>query len=125
MAQNHVAVAVFDAPKNDVALSSQCSCSWIGQLQGLRFLNAMCNQVQRVPDELCHLSALYRLGLKSNVLTDLPAGIGKLSGLVELFLTDNQLTHLPDSLGMCTNLVKLQVRAVASCTPADTLLLKK
>ena len=55
-----------------------------------RFLNVMANTLTSLPDEVCELPALYRLGLKANALTQLPAGLGRLTSLVELFLTDNK-----------------------------------
>lgn len=85
-------------------------CSAIGQLTQLRFLNAMNNRLQQLPDELCQLSQLYRLGLKGNELRTLPEAFGELTSLVELFLTKNELRSLPASTGSCASLVKLQVR---------------
>ena len=50
----------------------------------------MANKLACLPDELCKLPALYRLGLKANQLRQLPADLGHLTALVELFLTDNK-----------------------------------
>ena len=70
----------------------------------------MNNRLKEVPNELCQLTHLYRLGLKSNALARLPDAFGNLACLVELFLTDNKLITLPDSIGDCSMLVKVQVR---------------
>lgn len=50
----------------------------------------MKNELLAVPEELCNLSRLYRLGLKTNQLQRLPAQLGRLTSLVELFVTDNR-----------------------------------
>ena len=55
-----------------------------------RYLNLMANKLTAVPDELCELRSLYRLGLKANQLRRLPSQLGKLRSLVELFVTDNR-----------------------------------
>jgi Leucine-rich repeat (LRR) protein len=85
-------------------------CRDIGELKELQFLNVQKNKLSQLPDTLCYLTKLYRLGAKSNRLIELPQNIGELTGLVELFVTDNQLTELPDSICQCSKLVKLQVR---------------
>lgn len=69
----------------------------------------MCNNLSALPDEICDLTSLYRLGVKSNQLAQLPDNFGALVNLVELFLTDNCLKRFPQSLQHCTALVKLQV----------------
>lgn len=74
----------------------------------------MGNKLTALPDSVCQLTSLYRLGLKGNQLEALPDSFGNLQNLVELFLTDNALKSLPDSMQGCTALVKLQVCAVLS-----------
>ena len=59
-----------------------------------RYLNLMCNQLHSLPEELCELRYLHRLGLKANQLQQLPQGLGCLTSLVELFLTDNRSATL-------------------------------
>ena len=59
-------------------------------LRGCRLLNIMKNRLEALPDELCGLAQLHRLGLKANRLQALPAQLGRLTALVELFLTDNR-----------------------------------
>ena len=55
----------------------------------------MANHLVSIPEELCQLSALYRLGLKGNQLTHLPETFGGLTGLVELFITGECLHVQP------------------------------
>lgn len=94
-------------PRTQAMTSPQCR--EIGALKNLKFINVMCNKLTVLPDEICNLTSLYRLGAKSNFLQELPENFGALINLVELFLTDNCLKTFPDSLQHCTALVKLQV----------------
>ena len=92
-------------------------------MKNLKFINVMCNKLAALPDEICALTSLYRLGAKSNQLKELPADFGSLVNLVELFLTDNCLTRFPESLQHCTALVKLQVRSILTgLTPSASLM---
>lgn len=69
----------------------------------------MGNKLTTLPEGVCELTNLYRLGLKGNQLEALPDSFGNLVNLVEIFLTDNALKSLPESMKCCIALVKLQV----------------
>jgi Leucine-rich repeat (LRR) protein len=71
----------------------------------------LANKLTTLPEAVCQLTNLYRLGLKGNQIQALPDSFGNLQNLVELFLTDNALKTLPESMQGCTALVKLQVCA--------------
>eukprot|EP00656_Telonema_subtile_P006525 TRINITY_DN1301_c0_g1_i4.p1 TRINITY_DN1301_c0_g1~~TRINITY_DN1301_c0_g1_i4.p1 ORF type:complete len:470 (-),score=75.30 TRINITY_DN1301_c0_g1_i4:171-1580(-) len=66
-------------------------CEWIDVSQ---------NNLERLPDALFErCTALQRLDLSRNQITDLPDSIGHLSSLSELHLQSNDLSHLPKTLG--------------------------
>ena len=79
----------------------------IGQLQQLRELWLVDNQLTTLPAAIGQLQQLQMLSLASNQLTTLPAAIGQLQQLRELYLNGNQLTALPAAIGQLQQLQKL------------------
>jgi Leucine-rich repeat (LRR) protein len=57
-----------------------------------------------VPDWIANLTALTRLDLGGNRLTELPDWVGNLTSLAQLNLSFNDLTELPDWVGNLTAL---------------------
>jgi len=57
------------------------------------------NQLQALPDGICHHKTLGSLIVHTNQLGALPGGLGTMPSLKVLFVHDNKLTALPSSLG--------------------------
>jgi leucine-rich repeat protein SHOC2 len=73
-------------------------------------------QINKLPDNINHLTSLYSLDLSFNQLTNLPEGIGNLTSLNCLDLDANKLTNLPESI---SNLVNLKCLALSGNPLSD------
>lgn len=71
----------------------------ISKLSALRRLHLDHNLISQLPDSLCEMSRLEVLYLNHNRLTSVCSGVGKLTSLRRLFLQHNQISELP--LSMC------------------------
>lgn len=65
----------------------------------IAFLDISEMDIRTLPVQLCSLSALTRLSLYNNALTQLPENIGRLRKLRELKVQNNKLTSIPSSIG--------------------------
>ncbi len=79
----------------------------IGHLSKLKILNLKGCRLDRLPESIGELGQLRTLGLRSNRLTSLPETIGNLHELRALSLSENRLISLPESLGDLINLREL------------------
>ncbi|MBQ9184095.1 MAG: DUF1963 domain-containing protein, partial [Neisseriaceae bacterium] len=81
----------------------------IGELNQLKELFLACENLDTLPENICQLSALQFLSIKSNIIR-LPESIGELHNLQELNLKDcTNLTTLPESIGKLNNLHTLYI----------------
>lgn len=81
----------------------------VGLLTKVHKFNVASNKLTSLPMSFCSLAALKVLRLESNKLEALPAGIGSLSKLEELVLADNNLRVLPASFSKLTRLQRLDL----------------
>lgn len=82
----------------------------IGLLKHLRSLDASCNKITSIPDNLfTNLRQLEILDLRKNRLTSIPYSIGEMLDLQELCLSNNQLVALPHTLANLRCLKTLNV----------------
>ncbi len=65
--------------------------------------------MERLPKELCQLSALTNLHLTNNQLSTLPPEIGQLKSLTYLSLSNNQLSTLPPGIRQLKSLTNLSL----------------
>ena len=80
-----------------------------GDLTAVIRLDLSENKLTDLPEWLGNLTALTELDLSGNQLTDLPEWLGNLTALTELDLSGNQLTDLPEWLGNLTALTTLRL----------------
>lgn len=81
----------------------------IGELNQLKELFLACENLDMLPENICQLSALQFLSIKSNIIR-LPESIGELHNLQELNLKDcTNLTTLPENIGQLNNLHTLSI----------------
>lgn len=71
----------------------------ISKLSALRRLHLDHNLITELPDSLCEMNRLEVLYLNHNRLTSVCSGVGRLASLRRLFLQHNQISELP--LSMC------------------------
>ncbi len=79
----------------------------IGNLNNLRFLELINDQLVELPPEIGQLSNLQELSPHNNQLRELPPEIGNLTNLQRLSLSHNQLSELPPEIGNLSNLQDL------------------
>ena len=75
----------------------------------IQILDLSNNQLSKLPESICNLTALVELDVSSNDLEDLPQDIGKLSKLTHVNASHNQLKCFPLALFDCTNLEVLNL----------------
>ena len=85
-------------------------CSW-KSLNKLRELDASCNQIRWLPEDLSSLNQLHDCSFSWNRIYSLPDDIGALKHLKSLKLSHNFLGLLPRSLEQLENLVHLDLYA--------------
>lgn len=79
----------------------------IGQLEGLRVVEAQGNRLNKLTEGLLSLSELESLDLSYNALTDVPESIAQLTGLRTLDLACNHFSSFPEALAQLTWLEEL------------------
>ncbi|KAG2491760.1 hypothetical protein HYH03_009921 [Edaphochlamys debaryana] len=105
--------AEVDSDAVDVVLAqpepSGCSQGGpLARLDKLRVLSLFTNQIEALPREVFSAwTAIDRLSLQRNCLTEVPEEIGLMVNLEHLWLFGNQLTRLPEALGSLPKLSKL------------------
>jgi Leucine-rich repeat (LRR) protein len=80
----------------------------IEHLQNLKRFYMSCNNIKKIPVELCNLN-LQELSLSKNKLTSIPSEIGNLKNLEHLWLYSNPFTYLPSEIGNLTNLKYIDI----------------
>ncbi|XP_027080246.1 uncharacterized protein [Coffea arabica] len=78
----------------------------MGNLLHLKELDVSFNELESIPESLCHAVSLKKLNVGKNFsdLRALPKSIGNLELLEELDISDNQIFVLPDSFRFLANL---------------------
>lgn len=83
--------------------------SEIGNLTNLTVLALDTNRLTEVPDALCQLHLLERLGLSNNFLSALPNDFHKLTNLRSFYCSNNRLVDFPQSVCHLQSLVFLDL----------------
>ncbi|XP_074380267.1 uncharacterized protein LOC141721305 [Apium graveolens] len=82
----------------------------LGDLKGLRMLDASHTAIEKLPDSISHLKELVQLRLEGcRKLRELPKNFGNMEGLETLDATYTAIRKLPDSFTGLFNLVKLRL----------------
>lgn len=77
--------------------------------KNLVYLDLSFNNIGELPHSICACVKLQLLYLHNNQLNSLPPDLGHLTALRKLFVSYNNLKEVPQSIGLCSKLEKVRV----------------